>query len=109
MARAKVHTITTVYPNGTITSEQLPSDLDTLSAKVGGSIEHVPAWATYEGKRCTVYCNENGIAEGLAFNQKATALWTAYLEAYKKRTGTDYNPAMVHLLGPVVIVTRAEP
>lgn len=106
-SKRKVHTITTIHTDGTITEEQLPDDLDTLQSKVGGSIEHVPAWGSYEGKRCTVWCNENGIAEGLAYNPTATRLWTEYLEAYKKRTGTDYDPRMVGLLGPIVIVTRA--
>lgn len=108
-SKRKVHTLTTIHPDGTITSEQATDDLDTLQSKVGGMIEHVPAWATYEGKRCTVWCNENGIAEGLPLNVPASLLWQKYLEAYKKRTGTGYDQAMVRLLGNVVIVTRAQP
>jgi hypothetical protein len=106
-SKRKVHTLTTIYPDGTVKKEQLPDTLDILSERVGGSIEHVPAWSTYQGQRCTVYCNENGIAEGLSLNRLATAHWREYLERYKQRTGTDYSRDMATLIGLVVIVTRA--
>jgi uncharacterized protein DUF3846 len=106
-SKRKVHTLTTISPDGGIKSEQLPDTLDNLQERVGGMIERVPDWKTYQDRRCTVYCNENGIAEGLSYNYLATALWREYLTRYCERTGGSFDPGMATLIGPVVIVTRA--
>lgn len=54
------------------TAEQFV-DYQTLSTGVGGMIQHV------EVKGFDLWCNENGIYEGLEVNPLATKLW---MEAY---------------------------
>lgn len=49
--------------------------LDKLQAAVGGYIETVPYFTTWEGQTCAAFCNEEGKLTGLPMNIQATALW----------------------------------
>lgn len=42
---------------------------------VGGSIEAVPHWTSFQGTDCVAYCNEEGKLEHLPINHVATAAW----------------------------------
>ncbi|RYC29408.1 DUF3846 domain-containing protein [Lichenibacterium minor] len=94
--------IITIGTDGTI-SRQATSDvenLDALQAAVGGSIEFVPRFDSFEGRACDAYVNEVGILEGLPENREATRLWW---EQLRHGGGTIVEGSRLH--GPVALVT----
>lgn len=72
--------LTVIFPSGQISDrfQAAKPQLAQLQALVNGPIQIVPQWGSYEGKRCTVYANEEGLLRGLPYNQKATDLWRAW-------------------------------
>lgn len=74
--------------------DHVPS-LQELQAQVGGCIERVPYFDTYNRAPCVAYCNEEGKLEGLPMNVVATALWYESIDAVIGDT----------LVGNVVILT----
>lgn len=67
--------ITVFRPDGTVTTTVQLSDLAVLQKLVGGFIELVPRLTMYNKRRCIAYCNEDGKAQALPINEKATTLW----------------------------------
>lgn len=83
-----------------ISTQAKRPELDQLQKAVGGYIETLPGFTKFEGlKRGTAYTNENGIAEGLPFNQLATKAWLDNLAGQE----LWYQP---HLLGDVVFYAK---
>lgn len=70
-------TLTIIRPNGqreeATFTQALP--LEALQTAVGGFIEIVPHFNTFEGKRAVAFCNEEGKLHGLQHNTHATRLW----------------------------------
>ena len=92
--------IITIGTDGTI-SRQATSDvenLDALQAAVGGSIEFVPRFDSFEGRACDAYVNEVGILDGLPENPTATRLWWDQIGG-----GRGVESSRLH--GPVALVT----
>jgi hypothetical protein len=92
--------IITIGTDGTI-SRQATSDLenlDALQAAVGGSIEFVPRFDSFEGRACDAYVNEVGILDGLPENPMATRLWWDQIGG-----GRGVGGSRLH--GPVALVT----
>jgi hypothetical protein len=54
--------------------------LSELQALVGGDIQIIPGWHTYNGARCDVVCNEEGLLLNLPPNYEATLLWQEALD-----------------------------
>lgn len=52
-----------------------PVSLKELKAAVGGWIELVPLFESYDDKHCVAFCNEEGKLNGLPVNTRATKLW----------------------------------
>lgn len=72
-------------------------ELKWLQAQVGGLIEQVPYWTSYDGrKRGTAYVNEEGNVLHLPYNPAATIAWAA-----------DWPPAS-SLRGTAVITFRVK-
>jgi hypothetical protein len=61
-----------------------------LHEAVGGYIEQVPLFDSFNGQPCAAFCDEHGKMKGYPVNQLATLLWTA--------RGQDY------LVGDVAVV-----
>lgn len=49
--------------------------LEFWQEQVGGYIERVPQFDTYEGEPCVVWCDEEGKLKGKPINDRATMLW----------------------------------
>jgi hypothetical protein len=54
-----------------------PPGLEALQKAVGGYIEKVPCFDTFEKKTCIALCNEEGKLKQLPVNEEATFLWHA--------------------------------
>lgn len=89
-------TMTTLHAGGGETRHELDraATLDELQAAVGGYIESVAGFETYEGQPAWVIVNEEGKLKGLQPNERATKLW----EAQTGVVGWDV------LMGDVVIL-----
>jgi hypothetical protein len=74
--------------------------LQLLCDIVGGNIEQVPYWSTYEGEPCVVFCDDEGKVKKLPVNKEATEEW----HYARVREGVK-RVADKELRGPVVIVT----
>jgi hypothetical protein len=62
--------------DGTRVDNGTPStSLEVLQAAVGGYIEIVPHFTTFESQRCVAFCNKDGKSQGLHFNDAATTAW----------------------------------
>lgn len=70
--------------------------LASLRGIVGGYIEIVPFFTTWQGEPCVVFCNENGKLDGLPVNRRATAIWW------------QLYPTSDHLVGDVAVVMGDE-
>lgn len=93
--------IITINTDGTISRQSAGLDnLDALQAAVGGSIEFVPRFDSFEGRACDVYVNETGVLDGLPENCTATRLWW---EQLRHGGGTIVEGSRLH--GPVALVT----
>lgn len=88
-------TLTIIHAKGMreVTTHTKPLPLDTLQNAVGGFIEVVPHFDSFEGKRCVAFCNEEGKLRNLPLNAEATGLWN-----WTKRHG-DF------LVGSIAIIT----
>ena len=81
-----------IQPNGIshiITILDKSWKLEKVQELVGGYIEQVKV--RYEGKVRDAYVNEDGISQGLQFNQEATDLYLGYLKGSELR----YLPQIV--------------
>lgn len=70
-------TMTILRPDGRKDIHDLPEtgELTAMQEAVGGYIELVPYFETFEGEPCEAYCNEEGKLHGLPVNGPATAYW----------------------------------
>lgn len=66
-----------VHPTGEIKKKAIKKTptLEDLQAIVGGSIELVPYFNTYEMSPCVAFCNEEGKLKHMPVNQPAQVLW----------------------------------
>ena len=88
--------ITILYANGEEAMATATSlSLQKLQEMVGGWIERVPMFATYNGEKCAVFCDEEGKLKGKPVNAAATKAW---YEVAPQMVGQD------RLVGEVVIV-----
>jgi hypothetical protein len=80
--------------------------LDDLQAGVGGSIEAVPYWDSFEidGQtyRAVVWCNEEGKLEGLPRNTCMTGMWDKVL-AEKNMSRFRDGAELDYLVGSIVV------
>lgn len=70
--------MTIIRPNGETEVREYVDQtpwLEVLQEEVGGQIEYVPMFDTYEGQPAVVYCDEEGKLTGKVPNQLATQLW----------------------------------
>lgn len=90
-------TLTVIKTSGEITSQDVTEKptLETLQKSVGGLIEFIGSFSTYNGKPCIAICNEEGKLHKLPFNSKATLAWD-------EATGGTYADILV---GDVLILT----
>jgi hypothetical protein len=92
--------ITIIYQNGeTISAPCSSLPLEKLQSMVGGYIESVPHFRSYEGEKCIAFCDEEGKLKGRQINLTATNLWH------------DQVPAIVGhdvLVGDILIVQGAD-
>lgn len=83
-----------------IKRRQYTVPVEELQAGVGGPIELIPYFRTFEGKRCVAFCNEEGKLPGRSpflqghHNAEVTQLWWNQCEGVRDV-----------LYGPVVILT----
>lgn len=92
--------ITILYQNG----EAIPAPcnslpLEKLQQMVGGYIEVVPYFTSYEGERCIAFCDEEGKLKGKSVNAVATNLW---YDQFAEIAQADV------LVGDIVIVQGAD-
>lgn len=99
------HTLLILFPNGSRQAYFTRPELGSLQAAVGGTIETIPGFKKYEGKRCTAYCHEEGKIRGQEFNLQATGAWIEALGGPEAK-GIDWS--MVELAGQVVVVIKGE-
>lgn len=100
-------TITTIAPDGAITIKTYTAEipLEDLNEAVGGYIESVPFFTTYEGRECVVFCNEHGKIKDLPRNEPANKLWDALLAAYPKPLSRISDGREVdYLVGTIAII-----
>jgi hypothetical protein len=71
-------------------------DLDTLQIYVGGYVQEVPRFNTFERKPCIALCDVDGKAKARPINKQATSAWYACL-----------SPTQIAdvLVGDVVVLT----
>jgi len=78
--------------------------LEWLQKAVGGYIETVPFWNTYDDdgttRGCVAYCNEEGKLDGLPANRLANQKWD---EALKRRF-PDAGQRLDYLVGTIVVL-----
>lgn len=105
--RERVFTIIPADPSEPLRAETAVPDLPVLQRLVGGRIERVPHFETYEGRPCEAWVDEEGSPEfrtDAVLNTRATRLWQDQLG------GGDgpftYEPL---LFGTVVIEQRPLP
>lgn len=82
-----------------VTRLTAPPTIEQLHAAVGGYIEMVPFFTTFEGNECVAFCNEEGKLEGLPPNIPAQILWQI---AVRRVIRDDL------LVGPIVVITGDE-
>ncbi len=102
--------LTIIKTDGSVHIEPLdkPSNLEKLQTAVGGSIQIVPMFETFnwsldptdvkKAVECVAFCNEEGKLHGLPFNRLATLLWSNFFDF----------PLRDILLGDVAIITGDE-
>lgn len=70
--------LTVIPPMGDFQTFEVPDTLETLQSLVGGGIETVPDFRTFDLRRCVTYCNEEGkFTPSCKPNLRATCLWWA--------------------------------
>lgn len=70
---------------------------DVIHKAIGGYLETVPYFTTYNGNSCLAFCNEEGKLKGLPYNHPATAAWS-------KAFGDDVVSRGDHLVGNIAVV-----
>jgi hypothetical protein len=70
-----------------------------LQAAVGGYIEVIPYFETYNGEKCVAFCNEEGKLKGFPPNHEAHRLWQ---KAVGRAISNDY------LVGDIFIIVGDE-
>lgn len=87
----------TVLVTGVIEEVEIsaPPSLAEMQRAVGGYIEQIPIFRTYQGAPAVAFCNEEGKIYQLPRNERATALWQE----------SAHRPIYDHLVGPVLIIT----
>lgn len=102
----------TLHPDGRVEVEIFQGTdkehLARLQELVGGFIETVPAWNTWQGRRCVVYCNEEGLLTHLQRNEQATTAWRECLIGRGLRVLADHAGGEGSLVGTVVIEQAIE-
>lgn len=95
----KLYRMTVISDRGVVTHHIQPKafSLEQLQKAVGGYIETIGFFTTFEGKRCKAYADEEGKVHAKAFNRIATYLWQ---EQFQNATT---------LVGDVAILTRVAP
>ena len=91
-------TQTIIKTNGEVISTEITKSpgFEAFQKIVGGNIELIGGFETYEGKPAGLaLCNEEGKLKGLPINQKATRAW---------RDALGFDPGDI-LVGDVVIIT----
>lgn len=96
--------ITIIYQNG----EAAPAPcsnltLETMQKAVGGCIETVPYFTSYEGEKYVAYCDGEGKLKDYPINKVATLLW--YDQLHRAGIAPPYADVLV---GAVLIVQGAD-
>lgn len=90
-----------VTPDGRETTQEVAGEGDTLlpllQKTVGGFIQMVPQFSMYQGRKCVVFCDEEGKLKGRPPNNRATELWAQSLGVQPFRLGD-------HLVGDIAIL-----
>lgn len=84
-----------IRSDGTMSRSSIsrPPSLDVLQRAVGGLIESIPYFVSFENTPCVAFCNEEGKLKRLPVNVLATGMWHA------QRGALDV------LVGDVAVVT----
>lgn len=99
------HKVTILKTDGTREVKECnrTTEYDTLSHAVGGCIETLHLFDTFEGKKCRAYCNEEGRLHALPFNRLASLAWFEGVPAkYKDRVDTG----RMQLVGDIAIIQK---
>lgn len=93
--------LTVLKPDGTRveTFHDKSPGLEVLQKAVGGYIETIPLFTKFEGRRCTVYGNEEGKLKRQPVNVAATELW-------RDQPQTKGRPLGDVLVGDIIIVEK---
>ena len=70
---------------------------DDTTGVAGGYIQMVPQFGMYQGRKCVVFCDEEGKLKGYPPNNRATELWAQSLGIQPFRLGD-------HLVGDIAIL-----
>lgn len=99
------HKVTIIKTDGTREVKECNSktEYETLSKAVGGYIETLHLFDTFEDKKCRAYCNEEGRLRALPFNETASHLWMDGVP-YKHRKNVDFS--RMQLVGDVAIIQK---
>lgn|SRR5262245_48813296 len=76
-----------------------PVKLGFLQTAVGGSIETVPYFSSYNRMRCVAFCNEEGKLKKMEVNTEANKEWLMA----RARAGMEPDLDDI-LVGPIVII-----
>lgn len=89
--------LVSIHPDGKIEEKKIdnPPSLDDIHNIVGGFIETVPFFSTYEGDPCVAFCNEDGKKDQLPVNPRACEFWLIAL-------GRPFYPD--YLVGSIAVV-----
>ncbi len=92
-----------IHPDGKIEKKEITKipGLQDLKDIVGGWLETVPYFTTYEGNPCIAFCNEEGKLPhfDLPFNATATRLW-----AKSVISSTGQTRINDHLVGSIAVI-----
>ena len=94
--------LTVIGPDGLVCRRPLadPDAYEEIKDAVGGGLDLVPGFASFEGRTCDAYVNDQSSLNGMPQNRKATELWWPQLDE-SRRLGN----ALSILHGPLAIVT----
>ena len=94
--------LTIISPDGTTSRRALksPNHYQDLTKAVGGGIDLVSGFTSFEGKFCDAYVNDESLLTAMPKSQAATEMWWAQLDDNRRLANT-----LSILRGPVAIVT----
>lgn len=98
--------LTIIKADGSIEEQTVAkAELKHLQSLVGGLIQQVPQFTSYNGKRCHAWVNEEGRIKALPHNSMGTVLWKCAC-GYSDKTASKfwYVP---EVLGTLVIEQKA--